>query len=127
MVDNSNQSEKKILIVDDEPIICGLLEKLIGELGYETYSAADSNELIEFFDTQTPYIVFLDYNLPGVDGYKLLRLIKRLTPDVFVVMVSGVATEEIARESLRDGAFDYITKPFSQKRISEIIKAIELS
>jgi two-component system nitrogen regulation response regulator NtrX len=127
MNENSSQSEKKVLIVDDDPIICGILGHLIGELGYKTHSAGDSNEMIEFFDLQTPYVVLLDYNLPGTDGLKLLRLIKRLTPEVFVVMISGEATEEVARTSLRNGAFDYIAKPFTHKRVSEIIKAIELS
>ncbi|NQU06772.1 MAG: response regulator [Calditrichaeota bacterium] len=127
MVIDSTQSEKEVLIVDDDPRICAILEQFIGELGYRTHSAADSNELINYYDTQTPYIVFLDYHLPGVDGLKLLRLIKRLTPEVTVVMISGEASEDIARTTLRVGAFDYITKPFTHERVSEIIRAIELT
>ncbi len=128
MIDNNpNMSTKRVLIVDDDPHICEVLSRYLRHMNYQPESVQDCYGVIEFFDRCTPDVVFLDIQLPVIDGVKILRLIKRMTPDVFVVMISGVATVETARQALDQGAFDYVTKPFDLQRIADILRAIELS
>jgi len=127
MEEKLHSLKKTILIVDDEPKICQLLSEHLVHLGYKPEIANDSNDVIIYFDKRTPDIVFLDYQLPVVSGVTILKLIKRIAPEVVVVMMSGVATEDTAREALKFSAFDYITKPFNFSRITEILRAIELT
>ncbi|MDP8241172.1 MAG: response regulator [Candidatus Hatepunaea meridiana] len=127
MAEKPHSLQKTILIVDDEPSIGQLLSEYLVNLGYRPEIANDCNDVIIFFDEKTPDIVFLDIQLPVVNGVTILKLIKRIAPEVVVVMMSGIATEDTARETLKIGAFDYITKPFEFSRVTEILRAIELT
>jgi len=117
---------KKILIVDDEENIRLLLDSYLSDLGFETMLAKNGNDVLDSIKQIKPDMVFLDIKLPGIDGIEVLKLIKDYDPNISVIMVSGYATEEMAKESLKIGAFDYIKKPLDLEKVSEMISCVDL-
>jgi DNA-binding NtrC family response regulator len=103
----------KILVVDDEINVIRLLQKFLTSKDYDVCTAADGRMAIEKVRELKPQIVLLDILMPGMSGVDTLKEIKKLEPDTVVIMVTAVSDEEIAKNSLRLGAFDYITKPIN--------------
>jgi len=101
----------KILIVDDEYDIVDLLDDFLTQHGYETSRAHSKKETVQALAQSTPDIVLLDIKLPDGLGLDILQDIKKATPKVEVIMITGLADKEIALEAIRRGAADYITKP----------------
>lgn len=101
----------RILVVDDEMNVIRLLEKFLTSKDYDVCTAADGSTAVEKVIKLKPQIVLLDILMPGMNGVDTLRKIKKAEPDTAVIMVTAVGDEEIARDCLRLGAFDYITKP----------------
>jgi len=116
----------KILIVDDEEHIRSLLDSYLSKQGFETYQAKDGNEAAEMVAQQKPDLIFLDIQLPGMNGVEILKMVKKLNPDIAVIMISGNATEDTAKQTLEIGAFDYIKKPVDLDKVSEVICCVEL-
>ncbi len=127
MEKNNHTDSKTVLIIDDEPQVCEILVKYLEHIGYNTVTANNCNEVVLYFDKETPDIVFLDIFLPEVDGIRILRLLRKLEPKLPIVMISGLATVEMAQSTLEYGAFDYITKPFDYNRISDVLRGIEFT
>ncbi|MDP8229434.1 MAG: response regulator [Candidatus Electryoneaceae bacterium] len=120
-------SKLKILLVDDEPDILNVLRLHLSNFGYEIRTALNGSEAIrQIQHSDPPNVVFLDYVLPQYDGMQLLRLMKQQVPSIVVVMMSGKATEDVARECLSYGAFDYIQKPFTLERVTDVMQAVIL-
>ena len=119
--------EGKILIVDDEEGIRDLLCHFLEGKGYKTRSAVDAGELLVQLNKELPDIVFLDIQLPDINGLELLKMIKQIDEDIIVIMISGYATEKIAKETLRFGAFDYIRKPFDLEHVATVLSAVEIT
>lgn len=106
-----NDPKYKILCVDDEPLNLKLLEANLLSEGYEVYKAVDGLSAIQMVKTVKPHVVLLDIMMPGIGGIDTLKEIKKMDPDVGVIMVTALADEEIADRTLELGAHDYITKP----------------
>lgn len=111
----------KILIVDDDPVICALLEAYLVEKGYQTFIALSGKAAIEKVKTEKPQIVLLDIGMPGMDGVETLRQIKNIDKEIGVVMISGLKDEETAKMTLKLGADDYITKPMDLKYLDDVL------
>jgi len=103
----------RILVVDDEINVIRLLQKFLASKNYDVCTAADGSTAINKVRELKPQIVLLDILMPGMNGMDTLREIKKLEPDTVVIMVTAVSDEELAKSSLRLGAFDYITKPIN--------------
>ena len=101
----------RILIVDDEADIRSTFEEFFAEKRYEVRSVADGVAAIKAVVEDSPDVVLLDIQMPGPGGVEALAAIRAVAPDVKVVMVSGIGSEEIAQRALAYGAFDYVTKP----------------
>jgi DNA-binding NtrC family response regulator len=101
-----------ILVVDDEPRICSLLVRALEAEGLNAESALDPEEGLERLKGHPFDIVITDLRMPGIDGLELLRRAKVIRPQCEVVLMTGHASVETAREALKRGAVDYITKPF---------------
>ncbi len=125
-MDDKN-SQKSILVIDDEEDIRSLLKNFFDSLGYRTMVAADLNQTVFVLNREQPDIVFLDIVLPGVNGLEILKLIKRLNQDIIVVMMSGYATESKAKYALDLGAFDYMNKPFDMSHVKNMLNMINRS
>ena len=103
---------KKILVVDDEPDVGELLKDFLQAAGYHILLARDAQTGFQLLEAERPDAVLLDIVMPKVDGLEFLQRIKKTYPETIVVMMSGLQNEEIAREAIRQGAYEYLTKPF---------------
>ena len=113
----------RILVVDDEPEICRLLERLLAPKGYQTRSVGDGAEAVRAVTDQPPDLVLLDINMPRLGGIEALTAIRAIAPAVKVIMVSGQADLEVARRALAYGAFDYVAKPIDLGYLSLSVEA----
>jgi two-component system nitrogen regulation response regulator NtrX len=119
-----------ILIIDDEPDICELVSGILEDEGFTARSACSSLKAMELVYHRQPNLVILDVWLgeSESDGLKILEQLKREHPMVPVIMFSGHSTIEIAVQAIKDGAYDFLEKPFQvEKLLITIERALELS
>ena len=117
----------RILVVDDEPNIIRSFQMILGGEGFTVEGAASGEEALERLAAEAFDAVFLDLNLPGIDGIEVLRRVRADRPGLPVVMVSGQGTIERAVEATQLGALDFMEKPFSRDRVLlEARNAMEL-
>ncbi|HWD13471.1 sigma-54 dependent transcriptional regulator [Pseudochrobactrum sp. sp1633] len=119
-----------ILVVDDETDIRDLVAGILSDEGHETRTAFDSDSALAAINDRVPRLVFLDIWLQGsrLDGLALLDEIKKLHPDLPVVMISGHGNVETAVSAIRRGAYDFIEKPFKADRLILVAeRALETS
>jgi two-component system nitrogen regulation response regulator NtrX len=118
----------EILIVDDNSDIRLILDELIKEAGYKTRLAANYNQALSEIDKKLPDVAILDVKLDkgDSDGIQLLSHIKKKNSDIPVIMISGHANIEMAINSLKSGAFEFIQKPFDKERLLNFVnRAVE--
>ena len=114
---------QRVLVVDDEAGIRQLVTTYLRNEGYEVDEAADGEEAIERFERHEPDLVVLDLRLPGIDGFDVLREIRR-TSSVYVIMLTARAEETDKLVGLELGADDYVTKPFSPRELVARVRAV---
>lgn len=114
-------SRPRVLIVDDEPVLAGILGEHLTDRGYEAEMATHGDDAVGIAVRRPPDAVLLDIMMPGVDGVTVLKRIQALELGVPVIMVTGNGDEAIARETLRLGAFDYICKPIGFDRLDDVL------
>jgi two-component system cell cycle sensor histidine kinase/response regulator CckA len=112
----------KVLIVDDEPRMCESLGLLLNRKGYETREGHSGKEAIEYLGKDTFDLVLLDIVMPDMSGHDIMDYIKRTHKDTLVIFMTGHASVDSAVESLRRGAYDYLTKPFD---FEQLLKRVE--
>ena len=110
-----------VLVVDDEPKIRALLEQILRDHGCTVRCASDGMEALAHFQRQPADIVITDLKMPKLSGEELLEQLKRLDPLVNVVVVTAHPSLEGAVEVMRDGACDFLTKPFEMLQIQAIL------
>lgn len=103
---------KKILIVDDEVDISEMVKAYLEHSGYTAIVANSALDALSIVELEKPKVVLLDVVMRDMDGLECLKKIKLSSPDTVVIMISGLQDEEIAKDAIRFGAYDYITKPF---------------
>ncbi len=113
-----------ILIVDDEDSIIDTLKGSLEDDGHIVLTASDGNKALEIIKYQPIDIVFLDIWLPGMDGLSILRAIKDFNASIEVVMMTGHGSVNTAVLAIKDGAFDFLEKPFSLDAVFDIINKI---
>lgn len=113
-----------ILIVDDETDIRDLVAGILDDEGYRTRTARHSDEAMAVIEARRPNLIFLDIWLQGsrLDGLQLLDAIKELHPDIPIVMISGHGNIETAVAAIKQGAYDFIEKPFKADRLLLVAK-----
>jgi DNA-binding NtrC family response regulator len=102
----------RILIVDDEAPIREVLSTFLEEIGYEAHALADGESAINWLREEKPDLILLDVRMPGMSGLDVLKNARQLYPEMPVIMISGYADEDLAREALQEGAYDFFLKPF---------------
>ena len=116
-------SEKStILIVDDDPSILALVEDFLKGEGYVTEIAENGIAALELFKKEQIDVAVIDLKMPGIDGVELCRRIKKANSRTEVIIITGFPSTESAVAALREGAFDYIIKPFELVEISHRVK-----
>lgn len=108
-----------ILIVDDEPGILTTLGGILSDEGYATRTTESGEEALAIYEAERPAVVFLDVWLADRDGLETLQALREADPTAAVVMMSGHGTTSTAVKAIKMGAFDYLEKPFSYKRVAE--------
>ena len=117
----------RVLIVDDELFIRSSLSRLVERQGFETLQAETGQEGLEKALAERPEIIFLDYRLPDTDGLEVLKKIKKENQDALVIFFSAHGTYKTVVEAIKEGAFDYLSKPYQNEEISLILmKAKEI-
>jgi DNA-binding NtrC family response regulator len=116
----------RILVIDDEMIVCESCKRILEEDGYEVDIALSGKEAFERMK-ENPYdIIITDLKMPEIDGMEVLRTFRKEYPDAIIIMITGFSTVETAVEAMKLGAFDYIPKPFTPDEVSIVVKkAIE--
>ena len=105
-------SNVKILIVDDDPLVADSLAVFLKMSGYDVVVETDSRRALRMLKDGTAVDMLLtDVNMPGLDGFGLLKEAKKVDPKLVAVMLTGYGTIESAVKAMRNGAEDYITKP----------------
>ena len=116
----------KILVVDDEEIVCRSCERILTEAGYKVDCIMDSTAALTKASEDTYDVVILDIMMPRVSGLDILRTIKEEHPDLDVIMVTGLSQIETAVLSMKMGAFDYLSKPFDPDELTMVVdRALE--
>jgi DNA-binding NtrC family response regulator len=111
-----------ILIVDDEDSVRDSLYNWFIEDGYRVECAENANRALSILESDSFDIILADIKMPGMDGLEMLRRIKLLKSDSIVIVMTAFATVDTAVQALKDGAFDYITKPFDPDDLSHLIR-----
>ncbi len=116
--------EKKthILVVDDEQSITKLVERMLEDAGYVVTVANDGNSALAMLAERKPDLVLLDIRMPDKSGTELLAEIKTSYPDTVVIMVTAVTDTHTAVQCMKDGAYDYVTKPFN---LDEVVLSVQ--
>ena len=111
----------RILCVDDEEQILAVFREAFEGIGYEVFTAKSGVDALVIVKERQPHIVFLDVIMPEMRGVEVLTLIHEIDPDIAVIMISGQASEQQARELLANGAFDYLPKPIDLKHLFDVV------
>ena len=111
-----------VLVVDDEPGIREFLQIMLDREGYDVSCAANGKEAINFFKKKRYDVVVADIRMPKVNGFEVLTTIKEISPETNVIMITAYASFETAVESMKEGAYDYITKPFNVDEVKRTVK-----
>jgi len=112
----------RILIIDDIPDTVDIVRKLFESEGHEVFTASTGEEGVRKAAQTKPDVILLDINLPGIDGNTALRKIKKEHPDQSVVMLTAYATVDNAIQALKEGASDFVKKPFEMDHLVHIVK-----
>ncbi len=116
----------RILVVDDEEPVRNLLQRILGEAGYNVDTAATGQEALDKVSQLNAGVVLLDIKMPGMSGMEVLQQITTNWPETCVVMATAAGDAQTAVEAMKAGAYDYITKPFNRDDVVlKVQKAIE--
>src|SRR5579872_1863894 len=115
-------AQGKLLIVDDELSVRDSLAKWFREEGYDVATAESANEALTRLAEQHWDVALVDIKMHGTDGIELQRRIHELDPDLMVIMMTGYASVETAVTALKNGAYDYVTKPLDPDEIAHLVK-----
>jgi len=126
MSESTLQADRlRILVLDDEPIVCKRLKPAFQKAGYEVETFTDSAQALARLHETRFDIVVTDLKMEGADGMQVLSSALEASPRTRVIVITGFATLETAKESFRKGAFDFVAKPFKLGDIVECVKRIE--
>lgn len=119
-----NDKKIPVVIIDDDRNILELTSQLLSKNGFEPYLAESALKGFELISLHSPGLVLLDYIMPDLDGLSALQQIKSRFPNTYVVMLTGKGNEEVAVELMRNGASEYILKPFNNRNMIARLKNV---
>ncbi len=120
-------AKNKILIVDDEQHVRQLIGKVLEKEGYEILTACNGEEGLEVFQKNNIDLIISDIKMPKMNGIEFLHKVKEQEPGVGFILITAFATMETAIDAIKNGAQDYVTKPFDIKEILDAVKKILFS
>lgn len=117
-------TDRSILVVDDQMGVRRLLFEAFKEDGYNVRLAASGFEAISQVNSDPPKLILMDMKMPGMNGLEALREIKRLNPDISVIMMTAYGELEIVAEAMKLGVKEYITKPFDINELRDLVSQV---
>ena len=121
-----HHKKHNIIVIDDEATIREGVRRILAAEGYQAETSADGRTALEKIQEQDFDVVITDLKMPGMDGIEVLKTIKILQPEVPVIIITGYSTVSSAVDAMKNGAFDYIAKPFGPELIlDKVQKAID--
>jgi len=118
--------QERVLIVDDEEQMRDLLAKILEKNGFQVSMAGDGNQALALLEKEPVDLVVTDVRMPGMDGMEALKAIKELSPEVVVIIMTAFGSIDQAVQAVKEGAYDYISKPFKiDEMLLTIKKALE--
>ncbi len=114
--------ERKILVIDNDPALCSLIEAILTDNGYKVHCFTNPYDGVAAFKNDDFSLVITDIKMPGIDGIEVLDQIKRLNPITPVIIITAHATVDISIQALRKGADDMLTKPFESAELLMRVK-----
>ena len=129
-VEKTNQRDTTLLLVDDEKVNLVLTAQIFHNRGFRVLTASNAAEALALAKSERPEVVLLDYFMPGKDGFSTLKEIRNTFPDIYVIILTGKGSEEIAVSLMKAGASDYVLKPFVNQdlvdRVEKVLKVREV-
>ena len=120
--------QNTVLVIDDEVAVNNNIRKILAKKSYQVDQASSKEEALAKIQANTYGLVLLDLRMPGVNGLELLAAVKSSQPEARVIIVTGYASIETAKEAARMGAVDYLAKPFTPAEIRNAAeRAIQLA
>jgi DNA-binding NtrC family response regulator len=113
---------ERILVVDDEANMLGLFKKILEKEGYEVVTAGSGEEAIERLEKEGFDLLISDLKMPGLSGIELVRQAKKLSPTLPCIVLTAYGTIESAVSAMKEGAYDYLTKPVNNDEIRMVVK-----
>ena len=120
----STKSVIKILILDDEPIVCERLKPIIEKDGYIVETFITSQEAMDCLTRQHFHILITDLKMSGAKGIEVIRFAREHSPRIKTIVISGFATNEMADEAFKAGAVEFIAKPFKLSQIRKLVEQL---
>jgi DNA-binding NtrC family response regulator len=112
-----------ILIVEDESSVAQVIADVLRQMNHEPRVAETAGDALMIVETERPDAILLDINLPDSTGISTLDCLRQVRPDVPIIMVTGNTDAELACDTLKRGAFDYVMKPFNLDRLARVVEA----
>lgn len=110
-----------VVVVDDDPEMVSMLSDVLGEAGYRVVTTGSGSEALKAVQREHPDLLISDLRMVGMTGHQLQHELKKIAPGLTVIVITGFGSIRTAVESMRLGAFDYITKPFSNDELLMVV------
>lgn len=118
----------RVMIIDDEPIVCKRLRSALEKANLEIETFTNPEEAVNRFAEKQIHVLITDLKMKEMDGIDVLKSVKKISPQTKVIIITGFATVEKAKEALKLGAYDFIAKPFKLSQLRNLVlKSIGLS
>ncbi len=120
--DSQNMRNPRVLVADDERIVRDLFRRSLGKQGYEVSTARDGLDALNKIKRNNYDVVILDLKMPRMEGMELVKKTRQMKKDLIIIIITGYASVDTAKEAIKQGCFDYITKPFNIGDVKILIK-----
>jgi DNA-binding NtrC family response regulator len=125
-VENARTTPIQLLLIDDERDYVNVLSNRLSKRGFDVGKANSGSEAFQILRQRTFDVAILDLKMADMDGIEVLKILKKMAPEMVVIMLTGHGSAEAAHEGIRQGAFDYLTKPCElDDLIPKIMEAYE--
>jgi DNA-binding NtrC family response regulator len=114
-------SSDTLFVIDDDKLIRLSCEKILKKSGYKVEAFETGHEAIERLKEVRPPLLFVDINMPELDGFEIIKIVRKIDPDIVIVVITGYATIETAMDAIKMGAYDFLPKPFTPNELRLII------
>ncbi len=118
------KSQKKDILLDDEPIVCERLKPALEKVGFYVEAYTESQQVIDRLAQQRFHVLVTDLKMQKPDGIDVLNFVKQQSPSTKVIVITGFATKDTATQAMESGAVDFIAKPFKISQLLELITDI---